>query len=42
MIRPIAVGTGIGLAIFLTVAAMLAKGCPLVDFVFERDTLFYF
>ena len=42
LVKPIAVGVGIGLVIAVLVSEMFRTGCPLVDMFLEQDTIHYF
>lgn len=41
-IRAIGVGIAAGAALFAVLSAMFIKGCPVVDFFIEHDTIHYF
>ena len=42
VVKPIAVGVGIGLVIAVLVSEMFRTGCPVIDALLEQDTIHYF
>lgn len=42
LVKPIAVGVGLGLMIAVLVSEMFRTGCPVIDALLEQDTIHYF